>query len=209
MNSIYCRPYVEDGTFPTINYTEVALQSVNVVNNAIKVISNNINTTTAERALFARYLVHVVGDIHQPLHSVALYNSTFPSGDRGGNSLHVTLQNGTTQNLHAFWDAGGFGIQNDTWFMTRPLNLLNLTALKSVANDMIKQYGPLVEGLAQNLDPAVWAQESFRIAQNTTYPAMFTSNIITSQYQKLTEDTCRKRVTLAGYRMANLVISIY
>lgn len=147
-SSFKCRPYVEDGTFPNINYTETTLQSVNVVNNAVKVISSNINATTAERALFARYLVHVVGDIHQPLHSVALYNSTFPSGDRGGNSLHVILMDNKTQNLHAFWDAGGFGIQNDTWFMTRPLDLQNLTALKGVANDMMKKYGPEVEGLA-------------------------------------------------------------
>jgi hypothetical protein len=30
-------------------------------------------------------VVHLVGDIHQPLHSVALYNLTYPKGDIGGN----------------------------------------------------------------------------------------------------------------------------
>ena len=93
--------------------------------------------------------------------------------------------------------------------MTRPLDLQNLTALKAVANDMMKQYGPQVEQLGQNLDPTVWAEESFRIAVNTTYPLMFSSSIITPEYQKITEETCKKRVTLAGYRLANLVISIY
>jgi hypothetical protein len=76
--------------------TETVLSSVDLVKNAIKVIETNINKTTVERALFARYLVHVVGDIHQPLHSVSLYNQTFPSGDRGGNSLKIVLLNGTT-----------------------------------------------------------------------------------------------------------------
>ena len=38
---------------------------------------------------------------------------------------------------------------------------------------------------------------------------MFDSNQITADYQKLTYETCRKRVALAGYRLANLVIDIY
>lgn len=120
-----------------------------MVTNATKVLTANINKTTAERALFARYLVHVVGDIHQPLHSVALYNATFPNGDRGGNSLHIKLLNGSAQNLHSYWDAGGFGLQNDSWYMTRPLDLQNTTVLKSVAAELIKTYGPEIEDLSK------------------------------------------------------------
>lgn len=128
--------------FPVINFTEAAVNSLELVHNAMKTISANINKTTAERALFARYLVHVVGDMHQPLHSVALFNKTFPSGDRGGNSIKIKLLNGTSQNLHAFWDAGAFMVQNDTWFLNRPLSLQNLTALKDVAVSYIRIYGP-------------------------------------------------------------------
>jgi len=135
---------VHDGVFPVINFTEVAVNSIELVNHAIKTISSNINKTTAERALFARYLVHVVGDMHQPLHSVALFNKTFPSGDRGGNSIKIKLLNQTSQNLHSFWDAGAYMVQNDTWFLTRPLNLQNLTALKQVATEYMKTYGPII-----------------------------------------------------------------
>ncbi len=138
------RTYVYDGVFPIINFTEVAVNSIELVNHAVKTISTNINRTTAERALFARYLVHVVGDMHQPLHSVALFNQTFPSGDRGGNSIKIKLINQTSQNLHAFWDAGAFVVQNDTWSLTRPLNLQNLTALKSVVANYMKVYGPSI-----------------------------------------------------------------
>lgn len=176
------RPFVDDGVFPIINMTASALSSVEVIKNAIKVLSTNINKTTSERALFSRYLVHVVGDIHQPLHSVSLFNETFPSGDRGGNSLKITLLNGTVQNLHSFWDSGAFRIQNDSWFMVRPLSLQNMTALKDVAMGLIKSYGAEIEKLAENVDPLVWAMESYRYAQNTTYPLMFTSNKITQQY---------------------------
>lgn len=51
-----------------------------------------------------RFLVHLVGDIHQPLHSVSLWNHQFPNGDQGGNRFIVSFQNMT--NLHAVWDSG-------------------------------------------------------------------------------------------------------
>ena len=76
------------------------------------VLKYNVLKQTAERALFARYTVHLVGDIHQPLHSVALYNSTYPKGDLGGNLLKIKMLNGTLMNFHSFWDAGAFRVQN-------------------------------------------------------------------------------------------------
>jgi hypothetical protein len=109
------------------------------------VLKINVKKNTAERALFARYLVHLVGDIHQPLHSVALFNKTFPKGDAGGNLLKLLLANGTSSNFHSFWDSGAYRVQNDSWVIVRPMNMQNLTALKNVATDMISQYGKQVE----------------------------------------------------------------
>jgi hypothetical protein len=97
--------------------TGEALSSVAIVQNAVKVLSANTSKITSEQALFARYLVHIVGDIHQPLHSVSLFNATYPSGDRGGNSQKIIILNESTQNLHSFWDAGAYLIQNDSWFI--------------------------------------------------------------------------------------------
>jgi hypothetical protein len=92
----YVRPNVVDGVFPIINMTGEALSSVAIVQNAIKVLSANTSKITSEQALFARYLVHIVGDIHQPLHSVSLFNETYPSGDRGGNSQKIIILNGSS-----------------------------------------------------------------------------------------------------------------
>lgn len=72
-----------------------------------KILKMNLEKHTAERALFARFLVHLTGDIHQPLHSSALFNRTYPAGDLGGNLLKVTL-NGEKKNFHQFWDNGGY-----------------------------------------------------------------------------------------------------
>lgn len=143
---------------PVINYTESVVSSIEVMNAAKKVLTINMANNSAERALFARYVVHLVGDIHQPLHSVALFNSTYPAGDLGGNAHKVVLVNGSTSNFHSFWDAGGYKVQNDTWFIVRPMNMQNLTALKDVANEMITKYGPEVQGLAEDINPVTWAQ---------------------------------------------------
>jgi hypothetical protein len=37
----------------------------------------------------ARYLLHLVGDIHQPLHSVSMFNSSYKKGDYGG--IHLVI----------------------------------------------------------------------------------------------------------------------
>lgn len=47
------------------------------------------------RAEALRFVIHFVGDIHQPLHAV---------GDRGGNAVRVRLM-GDRTNLHHVWDA--------------------------------------------------------------------------------------------------------
>jgi hypothetical protein len=49
-----------------------------------------------ERYEALKFLVHFVGDLHQPLHSA-------DQKDRGGNDVQVVFQNKAT-NLHSLWD---------------------------------------------------------------------------------------------------------
>jgi hypothetical protein len=57
-----------------------------------------------EKAVALCWVLHLTGDLHQPLHNVALFSKPyFPSGDRGGNSIDVVWEEGT-RNLHAVWD---------------------------------------------------------------------------------------------------------
>jgi hypothetical protein len=44
-----------------------------------------------------RYLIHFVGDIHQPLHAIS-------NADQGGNCERLNPYIGQTKNLHALWD---------------------------------------------------------------------------------------------------------
>ncbi|KAK3994964.1 putative nuclease S1 precursor [Cladorrhinum sp. PSN332] len=48
-----------------------------------------------ERAIAAKFVIHFIGDIHQPLHTEDV--------ERGGNGIHVTFD-GVNFNLHHVWD---------------------------------------------------------------------------------------------------------
>ncbi len=52
----------------------------------------------AAKALALRFIIHIVGDLHQPLHAGN-------GADKGGNDVKVTFNRKAT-NLHAVWDSG-------------------------------------------------------------------------------------------------------
>jgi S1/P1 Nuclease len=41
------------------------------------------------KAIALAWLFHLVGDIHQPLHTAQLFTVEYPNGDRGGNEICV------------------------------------------------------------------------------------------------------------------------
>ena len=59
------------------------------------------NVSNSDKAIMITWLFHVLGDIHQPLHSTNLFSQKlFPTGDRGGNSIRTQRR----ENLHSLWD---------------------------------------------------------------------------------------------------------
>lgn len=64
---------------------------------AAQMLENSKSVPREKLMIALRYLVHVVGDIHQPLHVGNDY-------DRGGNACLVRYTNGQTGNFHSFWD---------------------------------------------------------------------------------------------------------
>jgi len=51
------------------------------------------NLNSFAKATHIRLLFHWFGDLHQPLHNVAFFNSTMINGDRGGNLFSVNTKN--------------------------------------------------------------------------------------------------------------------
>ena len=60
-------------------------------------IVRNRQKTRDERTLALRFIIHIIGDLHQPLH---VGNGI----DRGGNDVKVTWF-GEQSNLHSVWDS--------------------------------------------------------------------------------------------------------
>src|SRR4051794_24003854 len=58
-------------------------------------------TATDQRSEALMFLIHFLGDLHQPLHCS-------DNHDRGGNDVHVQFQ-GHATNLHSLWDSGLLG----------------------------------------------------------------------------------------------------
>jgi hypothetical protein len=56
------------------------------------------NAAPADRLTALKFVVHFVGDIHQPLHCE-------DNGDKGGNTIHLSYFRRST-NFHAVWDGG-------------------------------------------------------------------------------------------------------
>jgi hypothetical protein len=57
-----------------------------------------------EKAIHLCWLLHLVGDIHQPLHCASQLSELFPQGDRGGNLAMVRIGEGMPVRLHFAWD---------------------------------------------------------------------------------------------------------
>lgn len=64
---------------------------------ALTIIEDN-QSTDKDKARMLSWLLHLIGDVHQPLHSVAL------NRDAGGNAQCVVKPDGRPAALHSYWD---------------------------------------------------------------------------------------------------------
>jgi hypothetical protein len=78
--------------------------------NVVQALKGNLlvwrdeSASAADRAVAFCWILHLTGDLHQPLHNVALFSREyFPQGDRGGNRIAIRRKHDVT-NLHAVWD---------------------------------------------------------------------------------------------------------
>jgi hypothetical protein len=68
-------------------------------------VLRDTSQSKSDRAEALKFLVHFVGDMHQPLHSIERKDPATGQGDAGGNGVHVTFF-GQPANLHGIWDSG-------------------------------------------------------------------------------------------------------
>ena len=139
-----------------------------------------------------RLLLHLVGDVMQPMHACVLYSPQYPNGDEGGN-LYKVHYNHTTTSLHAFWD-GCAGLYNE--YFELPLSTANMTLLENQALGIIDKYNGTNVTLGYNVTD--WAKESYDIASKFAYQ---TGPNLTQQYINNAQKICSQRIYVAGMRL--------
>jgi hypothetical protein len=146
------------------------------------------STATDEVRLRAlKYLVHLVADVHQPLH--AGYGE-----DRGGNSYQLqAFMRGT--NLHAFWDSGLIrALDQDTEVMTARLAP---SIVSTARRQELERAGGSV-----TFNAAQAAEESCRIVgQLGFYPGRLVDQAYIQRFTPIMD----QRLQLAGARLAGLI----
>jgi hypothetical protein len=146
------------------------------------------------------WLLHLIGDIHQPLHAVARVTHSNPKGDAGGN--RVKLFGDAAPNLHSYWDdLPGF----DCKFCNDRVQCVNRAIVLG------KSLSPAAPKAAHNLDTATWVRESFELARTRVYRDPIgngdqPSTIVPgSPYETQSFQLAKERVALAGARLAGVL----
>ena len=139
------------------------------------------------------WLIHLVADVHQPLHAASRFDNAHPEGDAGGNGVLVCSPPCEThEKLHAFWD-----------------NILGVSRDVAIAIDKANQLPAADPQLAAISDEAVWIRESFEAAQARVYASPIGVGAgpyeVSDGYKTAAEQLAMQRVALAGARLANLL----
>jgi hypothetical protein len=61
---------------------------------------------------------------------------------------------------------------------------------------------------AANLNPHDWANESFAFSKSFVYNGVKESGVLSEEYVKKGQEISKHRIVLAGYRLANLLLSL-
>ena len=134
------------------------------------------------RAEALRFLVHLVADLHQPLH-------VSNDDDRGGNERRVSLQ-GRSMSLHQLWDGELLrttGLDEDQYLghLTAMMDTLDLTAFER---------GSVTD----------WALEGHRIARESAY-RLPPDGVLDDQYVAGNLPLAELALIKAGVRLAMML----
>jgi hypothetical protein len=184
--------------------------------NAEMVLSNsmatleNPKTSAPDRAVSLCWTLHLMGDLHQPLHTANMVSEKTPGGDHLGGH-HIALNSeGKQIDFHSFWDQLG-GV--DPSYKTVAALADKISADPELKPALMKEY-------QQDKTVASWVQEGFRIAVNFAYSEkhvqfvhlddLKSGKISASSIPTMSEDyvsqarkIAHRRIALAGQRLTD------
>jgi hypothetical protein len=142
-----------------------------------------------------KFLVHFVGDLHQPLHCAER------NEDRGGN-FRLVFFPGQRQalNLHRVWDVSILGLS------------LNKSSTRDYADELHARLTRKIERAYSRGDPVGWANESHALAVRIAYagiPADGPPPTIDDAYLRAAQPVVDEQLLKAGVRLANVLNHVF
>lgn len=157
----------------------------NKTNEMVELLKNP--KTPADKKVFAlRMLVHLIGDMHQPMH-------TARKEDLGGNRIYVTWF-GQRSNLHRVWDEQLIDFQQLSY--TEYVNAINFTTPEKTKHwnqGSIKDY----------------IFESYEICNKIYAEGIKKDDRLSYKYNFQWIDTVNQQLLKGGIRLANILNEIY
>jgi hypothetical protein len=145
----------------------------------------NPDMSNTKRADALKFLVHLIGDLHQPMH-------VSNAGDKGGNDIKITF-NGFDDNLHGLWDSGLIDHEGLT-YKQMATSYDNATAVE------IKKW--------QSDNLMIWLWESYQISTILYQEAAKNPNF-DREYYETHLPVLHKQIEKAGIRLAGVLNSIF
>jgi hypothetical protein len=149
----------------------------------------HMDRSRGERLMALQFLLHLVGDLHQPLHAA-------DDHDRGGNGRQVIAAGERPGNLHHYWDSV---------FVTRLGKDPRDVADALIAAITSRERDEWSAGAPQD-----WAMESFRIARSEVYGRLPDAGpdgirVLDERYVSNAMQTVRRQLQVAGVRLARVL----
>lgn len=173
-----------------------------------KLLRDGGAASDADKAIALAWVLHLGGDIHQPLHTSARVTKYDPKGDQGGN-LFMLSPKGAKGNdrlaLHWYWDSIVGRI------IPRVNDACDSDYLPPIAQTMMKKYPAAKMQNRLKLGKFdEWQQEGFQIASTKLYPASLKFGEMPSEdYKKMAFEIAEEQIALAGYRLGAMLNQIF
>jgi len=168
-----------------------------IANYSSRAFQSSVSVAEQQKAL--KWIIHFVGDIHQPLHVENL--------DVGGNSINVIF-NGASTNLHAIWDTAIPQKAYGSFSQATALALAtNLTAEVKSGKFLAESKQWLVGLKATDAvnSSMTWARDTNSFVCSTVIPngpSAVTAQELSGAYYNSAIPVVTKQLAKAGYRLA-------
>ncbi|MDR1191948.1 MAG: S1/P1 nuclease [Verrucomicrobiales bacterium] len=194
------------------------------LNRAVAVLRGGDDPLIKNRAVALAMVLHLTGDIHQPLHGAAWY-FTATETDAGGNA--VVIANSTRAltpaqkargykphyALHYFWDTAYRAKFKDGQVLIEEAKDYEEPSAAAEAGPHWFDFtarAPDAAAAAQVTDFKAWALEDHALAREKVYGALrfdetHRQTTLSREYVESSRELARRQITLAGWRLAELL----